>query len=332
MATPIAVLISDVHYSLNTLELADNAFRQAIDKAANLRVPLIDCGDLTNDKAILRAEVVNRLIAAMDYARINKRVEVYLIVGNHSLCNEKGKEHALEFLRPYVRSITESAGYLVNDLSGIPYCADTSSFLDQLAMCRPEFPTIIHQGVQGANMGHYVQDKTSLPPSAFAGRRIISGHYHARQDIKLPGGGLWSFVGNPYSLSFGEANDPEKGFQILMDDGTLQFVPTNLRKHIIIEIDTEDFYALPQLSSEDLVWLKATGTTEKLNKLKKSDMARVLGRNNFKFDKIFTDAAPLEQKTDKMTSHQLLDALIDSQPETDDTKKYLKGLWREILS
>src|SRR4051812_39679990 len=97
---PIAVLVSDVHYSLKNLELSDKAFRAAIDTAHKLAVPLIDAGDLTDDKCIIRAEVANRLIKTMEYAK-DKYVPVYCLVGNHSLINQKGKEHALEFLKPY---------------------------------------------------------------------------------------------------------------------------------------------------------------------------------------------------------------------------------------
>ena len=40
MKKPVAVIISDVHYSLKTLELADAAMRLAIAKANNLDVPV----------------------------------------------------------------------------------------------------------------------------------------------------------------------------------------------------------------------------------------------------------------------------------------------------
>ena len=62
MKIPTAVLISDVHYSLQTLPLADKVMRMAIDKANSLGVPLIVAGDLHDTKANMRAECVNAMI------------------------------------------------------------------------------------------------------------------------------------------------------------------------------------------------------------------------------------------------------------------------------
>jgi DNA repair exonuclease SbcCD nuclease subunit len=202
---PVAVLISDVHYTLATLELADAAFRSAIDTAHKMSVPLIDCGDITNDKAILRAEVINKIIESLTYAR-GKGVKVYLIVGNHSLLHEKSREHSLVCLKPFVQVI-DTPEFV--ELGGkrvmcIPYHHDSQSLSTLLDSLRPPRTIIMHQGVHGANMGHYAQDNTSLPKEAFAEFRVISGHYHRRQDIECgPVGegqtGLFSYVGNPYT-------------------------------------------------------------------------------------------------------------------------------------
>ena len=95
----------------------------------------------------------------------------------------------------------------------------------------------MHQGIKKSGQSDII-DPTALHAEDVAGLRIISGHYHRRETIPLPDGStIASFIGSPYTLTFGEANDPEKGFQILYDDGSLEFVPTNLRKHVIIEYD-----------------------------------------------------------------------------------------------
>jgi len=340
VAKPIAVLISDVHYSLNTLELADAAFRQAINKASDLRVPLIDCGDLTNDKAIMRAEVCNRLIDTMLYAK-HSGVNVTLLVGNHSLCNEKGAEHALHFLRPYVYQIIQEP-YRTDLAYFIPYTSDAQLLENIVKKVETGSLLIMHTGVQSANMGHYIKDTSSLPKEVFANYRVISGHYHARQDIKCGrprkgAVGLFSYVGNPYTLTFGEANDPEKGFQILMDDGTLEFVPTNLRKHVVLEFDLpfENFNNPVQnegYSAQDRLWVKVRGSTSELAALKKDKLAKILGVADFKLDKIPTDAVKLnEVKLSKMTGEQVFDAVIDAQQDDKPHKEYLKKLWRDLV-
>ncbi len=62
---PIAVIISDVHYDLNTLEVADAALTKAVSKANDLDVMLIICGDLHNTKANLRAECIDAMYEAV---------------------------------------------------------------------------------------------------------------------------------------------------------------------------------------------------------------------------------------------------------------------------
>ena len=59
---PIAVLISDVHYTPSSLPIAHTAMKMALSKAEALKVPLIDCGDILDSKAIIRAECANALI------------------------------------------------------------------------------------------------------------------------------------------------------------------------------------------------------------------------------------------------------------------------------
>ena len=79
MSKPIAVLISDVHYNLTTLPLADAAMRQAIAEANSLGVPLIVAGDLHDTKANLRGECVNAMIEA--FAMLDHGC--YILRGNH---------------------------------------------------------------------------------------------------------------------------------------------------------------------------------------------------------------------------------------------------------
>lgn len=321
LKTPSAVLISDVHYSLSTLELADAAFRLAIDHAHRLRVPLIDCGDLTNDKASLRAEVVNRLIDACYYA-IEREVPLTLLVGNHSLCNEKGKDHALEFLRPYATVIDTVRSH--DGFNFIPYKSTKEEFLS--ALDRHDSPVIIHQGVSGANSGHYIQDHSAVSVQELGNRRTIGGHYHTRESL-----GNHSFVGNPYSLTFAETE--QKGFQILYSDVSLEFVPTNLRKHLVIERDIGDLTPAPGYNPGDLVWVKLYGPRLQLERCNRKELAKKLSiGDSFKLDLIpdkDTKVGLIPDKTPK--NSELMDALIDASEESESDRSALKGLYRKIM-
>lgn len=333
-SNPIAVLISDIHFTVPTLELASTSLYAAFDKAEELGVPLVIAGDTLDSKAIIRGECMNRLIDI--FGKYTFSVNSFILIGNHDLINEKGSDHTLRFLEGLTTIINTPTYVAEIDSFLIPYMHNPSA-LDVIfgAECSR---IIMHQGVQTANMGHYQQDKSSLPKYTFSNYRIISGHYHARQDIKCGRArknavGLFSYIGNPYTLSFGEANDLPKGFQILHENGLMTHVPLNLRKHVILERSIDSLYErIDNVNTGDLIWLKVSGTYSELEKLNKKEIgARLFGHSNFKLDKIYTDSPKLETSSDKLTGEQIFDSLIDNTNEKKEEKYALKTLWREVL-
>jgi DNA repair exonuclease SbcCD nuclease subunit len=333
-SSPIAILISDIHFSVNNLQLASLSLEKALVKAKALNLPLIIAGDLNDTKAIVRGEVMNALIDILSHYD-----NTYITIGNHDLLNEKGEAHSLNFLRPYAK-IIDKAEYIEDlGLWLLPYYSDPNRLTKVLGYI-PEGSTIImHQGVCGADMGAYVQDKASLLKDTFANYRVISGHYHRAQDIKCGrprkgAVGLFSYIGSPYTTSFSEAGDGPKGYRILMSDGTLESVPTNLRKHIVVDREVTNALApIPEYNPGDLVWFKLRGPTFALNDSKKSYIGnKLFGHENFKLDKIPMDLGPSTQYTRQFTEEELLDSIIDRTGESESQKKTLKALWREILS
>lgn len=338
MNKPIAVITGDVHFTPGTLNEATEVVCQVLSKAQELGVPAILNGDTLDSKAIIRAECANALIELL----VKFHVKVYINTGNHDLINEKSKESSLNFLRPYA-TVIDNPMYDFNlGLFMLPYYSDSEALKSFLGTKVDKYSTLImHQGIMGADLGHYVQDKTSLDPSWFKYFRVIASHYHKRQDIvcgelKANNVGLFSYLGNPYSLSFGEANDGPKGYSILMDDGSLEFVPTNLRKHAIIELDFtkpvgNKVVGIP-VNKDDLVWIKVKGPYSYLQSLDKNEVGElILGHNNYKLEKIYTDTPKLQVKSENLTDAQVLDSIIEATDESDAQKQILKELWREIL-
>lgn len=329
MKQPIAVLVSDIHYSLNTLELADASLRQAIDKANRLRVPLIIAGDLHDSKANLRGECVNALVETFKLAY----QPPYVMIGNHDLINEKSDTHALNFLQHQARIIDKPVYLPKLKLHLVPYQSNPAALYTYLQMETLDKPTantfIFHQGLKDSNMGDYIQDRSAVEKQAFYGRRVVSGHYHARQTIDLEGGGTWDYIGNPYTLTFGEAKDPDKGFRVLSDDGSLEFIPTNLRKHVVVEFTTlelENFRCGVMMNPGDLLWVKIRGPKSNILNLRRSKVDDILGLEDVSYRLEFlpdpeTDTPIVEQDTGK-----LLDGILDLQPNPDRLKK----LWRRL--
>lgn len=323
MTNPKAVLISDIHFNLVNLDLASKALRAAFTKAEELNVPLIIAGDLHDTKANMRAEVVNELLDIFE----GRYIKTYLLVGNHDHLNEKGNDNALEFLSRHAELVAETV--YVRDMLLIPYQNDEAK-LKKIVKDWPCGTLIMHQGVKGAFMGDYLVDKTSVSPELFTNHRVFSGHYHKHQTI-----GTVTYIGSPYTITFGEANDGPKGFLVLNEDNTFTREILDLRKHIIIEADygsLKDAKPVSYARSQDLIWLKAQGLYSELETLNKDKLGmQLFGHTNYKLDKIYIDTEHLDTATEYGSDRELFDKLIDKLKEPEEYKTYLKSMWKEIL-
>lgn len=338
MKSPIAVLISDIHFTPATLDIATVAFKKAQIKALDLKVTLIVCGDTLDTKAIMRGECVNRLLEILSVVDAPPTI---FVVGNHDLINEKSNQHTLNFIKPKAIVVDtpqtaslKSASGSITRMTIIPYQSDLETLKQIIDDDMTEDIIIMHQGIKNAKGGHYYHDATAIDASWLAGKRVISGHYHERQTIELPGSNKFDYIGNPYSLSYGEANDPEKGFQVLYDDGSLEFIPTKLRKHVIVETVYDNLWALTpenHANSQDLVQLKISGTASELQSI---DRAKLIDKGwpiNLKLDLIPNDTSINPVSNDTNSQEELLDLLIDNINNSDDSQKQLlKNMWREF--
>lgn len=328
---PVAVLIADVHYSLHTMELADASMRMAIAKANELDVPLVVAGDLHDTKALLRGECVNAMLKTFALAIRHP----YVLPGNHCKLNEKSEGHSLNFLQTLAIIVDEPMDMPFTGSHGIPYHHDADALRRYLKTLPKGSRLIMHQGCQGSKSGDYIQDKSALAPEDVADFRVISGHYHTRQDFKCGpprkgAVGLWSYIGNPYTMSFGEASDPPKGFQVLYDNGLLEFVPTNLRRHVVLEHNCMDgdMPSCSDLTAQDIVKVQIRGSRAALRKVSKDSIRAAIGFEGFRLDLIPTDEDVQVPTSAAATTDVLLDSVISTlAPEQ---AERIKALWRSL--
>ncbi len=335
MARSVAVLISDVHYGMTTLPLSDAAFNAAVDKAAALGVPLIDGGDITSDKASLRAEYVNAMLATFQRAS-DLGVKITALVGNHSRINERSPEHSLGFLSPYA-SIVQSP-VKVGGLYLAPYFHDAAECAAWLKTVPPGETVIMHQGLVGADIGDYVQDRSAIAEKDCAHLRIISGHYHRHQVVDTGAGNTFTYLGSPFTMSFAEAKDGAKGYHILYDDGSLEMVPLPFRRHRVIEAAwTANKFVFEdvvgKIPPSDLVWLKMHGPSLHLEDLTRDALAAEFGLpENFRLDLIPTDeVATQADEVEGLPHDEIFDKLIDDSQELAPAKERLKRVWRALV-
>jgi len=323
---PLFVAISDVHFSPQNLHVASRALITACQHAERLCVPLVIAGDLNDTKAIIRAEVANQLISIFKYSTCQK----YVLVGNHDLINEKGQEHSLNFLEPWATIIDQPKVFPgLPEVFFVPYQSDTEKLLRILDPPRTEKIYVMHQGFRGAFMGDYAVDKSSIDISEVAHVKVISGHYHRHQTI-----GTVTYIGNPFTVSFGEANDGPKGFLVVNTDGSYEQIPLKLRKHVKVEAYTNGeslMVLVPNTNEEDFVWLKLSGPKSTLDKITKKEMSKYFGHENFKLDKIPLNSVESKADMKNLKDEEVLDAIINETPEGEVLKEYLKKLWREVM-
>lgn len=324
MNKPIAVIIGDVHFTPATLDLATEALNQAIAKARLYDIPLIVNGDTLDTKALMRGECVNRLIELVN----DETTEIIFNVGNHDLLSEKSSEHTLNFLKPYCTVIDTPTYYSDEELYIIPYQTNQDAFKRYVIEAPVGATLIVHQGVQTAHLGHYIQDKTSVHPKIFDGKRVIGSHYHRRQHISCGKTGTFDYIGNPYTLTFGEAQDGPKGFIVLYKD-TFKFHSTDLRKHLLLVTKLEELKDI-KIDHRDLVHIKIHDEYSQLKQVKKEDVGKILGHNNFKLELVYKskeEPKPIEN----LTADQVFDKVIEENVKDKSKSEKLKSLWRQLL-
>lgn len=321
---PLAVLISDIHFNINNITLAATALKMAISEADKLNVPLVIAGDLHDTKAIIRAEVANVLIQTFQYTG----VPTYIMVGNHDLINEKHHEHGLNYLRPYVIGVVDSIA-AHRGMLFIPYQSSPEKLKAVLSDIPQGSIIIMHQGFLGANMGDYAQDKTSISPDLVKNYKVFSGHYHRHQTI-----GTVTYIGSPFTHTFGEANDGPKGFLVINKDGTFTRKCINLPRHIIknIEVNDNGVIILDKDTSrpDDKVLIKLHGSRSNLQSFNRSELEAYLGKN-YRIELFPTEEHKIEINQNPLNNYELMDNIINTTEETEEQKKYLKELWRETF-
>lgn len=326
---PLAVLISDIHFNINNLELSSEALKHAMRKAHGLDLPLIIAGDLLDTKAIIRGEVANKLLAILlNYPVKPKYVKI--LAGNHDLINEKSSENSLHFLNLYRDNIyvVDTPQYdFESKLTLIPYMSNSEDLIKAKSYIDPKSIVIMHQGFLGASMGDYIQDKSSVSPDLFKDHIVFSGHYHRHQTI-----GTITYIGSPFTHTWGEANDGPKGYLVIYDDGTYEREILPLRKHVKLSLGVNDLVNSINVNSDDLLWVKINGTRSELATIDKSKLGNMLiGHSNFKLDLIPLDGIKEKIDTEKLNESELLDKIIDNLNDSNSHKEYLKKLWRELL-
>jgi exonuclease SbcD len=173
--------------------------------------------------------------------------DMYLVAipGNHDKSDYKSEISYLDSFKHHPGFILfDTGGSPVPGICMLPYFLELDVYEQKMKLLKTikndynhskNFNILItHVAVNGVknNDGSKVQNE--INEDLFDGfDKVLIGHYHNRSIVK----DKFHYIGSAFQHNFGE--DDEKGFTLVMDDGTLEFVKSDFKKFIKIEIDID---------------------------------------------------------------------------------------------
>ena len=244
MRKPVALLLNDMHIDKDCINDFKINWQEALDvcKSNNISAIIVG-GDLWTSRASQTLPVLYAVKCALTDA-CHANILVTIANGNHCKVDQEsliGYSSIFEDM-PDVTIVDD---YLIYELERInlaimSHFPENGSFkqkldalvaeLSQTQNNASETVLYIHEGIHGA-LGQ-MEIPNELPSDIFSAfKAVLVGHYHNRTKIK---GTNIEYIGSSRQLSFGE--DEEKGYTILFNDGTYQFVKNqvNIRYKTII--------------------------------------------------------------------------------------------------
>lgn len=221
-------IVGDPHIKPGNLETTAQLF----DLVEGMGRPVIWLGDMLDTKEVVRSRCLNVLYRYLKGSDLQHTI----LVGNHDWHNLECKDHALEPLKELENATIVDKPLIINEMLLLPYIHSPKEFKETVAKyARRVVSTVLimHQGVNGFDFGNgFIEengvDMGDLPKFG----TIISGHFHKYQKK-----GNLTYVGTPFSHSFGESNQ-DKYIMLFNTEGHKQeLIETPFPKHITLEMD-----------------------------------------------------------------------------------------------
>lgn len=252
-------LITDPHISPKNLEKSDKLFKD-IESFNN---PVIWGGDLLDTKEIIRGKCLNFVYDKLKQSKLQH----IILVGNHDWFNLDCQDHSLKVLSDLNNVQIIDSPTKLYDIWFIPYMNNKTE-LSKIVKSLKDKVVFIHQDVKGFDYGNGHISDDGIPVTTFKNcKRVIAGHFHKFQEKKNI-----TYLGSPYSQSFGESNQ-QKYYGIYdYQTNKLELVPTNFPKHITTHIDCnlKEQSAKIVLNENNYNRVILEGTQENINKFDKS--------------------------------------------------------------
>lgn len=277
----IALLMTDTHLSKSNYELVKDIFQQAIDLCNQHEIKVIyHLGDFFTSR---ESQPLNVLIEAKEIFSMiaSAGITMYIIPGNHDkvdLNSEISYLHAVE-KNASICLIDKEYNEICDEINIIflPYFKEKESYLNHLdkiskMIIKNKINILLtHISINGVQNNDGSTVENTITKDLFKKlNRVYVGHYHNKQDS-----GNIHYIGSAYQANFGE--DDIKGFQFLMNNGSVRMIVSKFPKFIKEKIDIDDKDVLKKFekqyaNSKDNIRIILTGNKEKLQAFKKENL------------------------------------------------------------
>lgn len=251
MKKPIALVLTDTHLKPDNISLVEDIFNQAISKCKELNInTILHGGDWFNSRTGQPLSVLKATQRIIDKLKSNK-ITVGIIGGNHDKTDYDSEESFIDVFGSTAFIVTQdylNVHFGTINVHFLPFFKESGSYMQRLQdikINKEETNILItHVAINGVKNNDHSVVSEAIPSSAFNKfDKVLVGHYHNQQQFD----NIY-YIGSAYQANYGE--DENKGFTLLYDDGSIEFIQSKFPKYINYEIDVQD------LTSKEIVQLQ----------------------------------------------------------------------------
>ncbi len=250
MRNPIALLVNDLHISKDNISEFNENWDEMLAVCNRYRITdIVVGGDMFTASASQRLPVLLAVKHALEKA-VSENCCLTISEGNHDKVDEESVDGYNHLFDKYVDVVDVYKVLQWEDcemaLVVMSYFPENGSFSRRLAEMKDDLTNrynlnlgkvvlYIHEGIHGA-LGDFETHKEVRAEIFNDFHSVLAAHYHNR--VELAGTGI-VYIGSSRQNNFGE--DVHKGYTVLFDDGSVEFVENEVNtRYATLEVAFDD--------------------------------------------------------------------------------------------
>lgn len=300
-------IVGDPHASLKNLD----KINKLTSEVECLGLPTIWLGDMLDTKEVIRGKCLNTWI---EYFQSSKLQHI-VIVGNHDWFNLECKAHSLESLKLLNNVIVVDELTVYNKMYFLPYIHDQDKLNVELEKIPKDSIVFGHFEIKDFDFGNgRMCDNGMSATSLVKYERVISGHFHKYQQK-----GNFTYLGTPFSQSFGESNQKKFLAKYTIDTNMVNLIETQFPKHLTYTINCDKTQSIALVNDpKDYVRVVLSGSQENIDKAKA-------------YNTINNEVKVIEKSTDEFDNQIIIDDTSDNLSQFSEWATNIQQLDKETI-